>query len=288
MTIYIEYVVIDNLVINSIILFLTASTLKVKVKSLRIFLSALLGTAFALLMPIITLPTILLLIVKLVLGLLMVLVAFNYKRLSYYLIAFLVFLVFTFIMGGMCIGILFVLNPKFTLSANLNYQSNIPVGLLLGLVSAFFWLMYKLVNYLFRKKQVDSYIYKIKIVNKDKEIDCNAFLDTGNQVYDKTSGKGISVVTINLFEKLFGGEVLMKVLCGQTPINNSYFKSFSGISENNSRMLIFNVEKILIYFDNLVNIIDKPYLAVNLKNFKIFSDCEMLLHPSILERKTIQ
>ncbi|MCK9574990.1 MAG: sigma-E processing peptidase SpoIIGA [Clostridia bacterium] len=287
MTIYIECVLFDNLVINTLILFLTGNALKIKVKPLRLFFSALLGTAFAFVMPLITLPTILLLMVKFIIGLLMVLTAFYFKRVAYYLIAFLIFLVFTFIMGGMCIGMLLVLDPQFTLSANLNYQSNIPVGLILGLVSGFFWLMYKLINYLLRKKQTDAYVYKIKIINQEKELDCNAFLDTGNQIYDKISGKGISVITMNLFEKLFNREVLIKVLCGQTPINNSYFANFSGISEKHSRMLIFNVEKILIYFDTSVNIIDKPYLAVNLRNFRIFGDCEILLHQSIIERKNV-
>ena len=74
MEIYIEYVLIDNLVINALILLCTKKTLKLKTSWLRLGLSSLLGTVVAVMLPLINISSIFLILIKIGLGVLMVLI----------------------------------------------------------------------------------------------------------------------------------------------------------------------------------------------------------------------
>ena len=75
MTIYVEYIIIDNIVINTLILLLTKTILHQNTSKTRIFFGALLGTVVSLFSPL--LPAVICNIIKIPLGLCMILLAFK-------------------------------------------------------------------------------------------------------------------------------------------------------------------------------------------------------------------
>lgn len=75
MIIYIEYVIIDNMVMNSLILVLSCMTLKEKVPKLRVFISALVGTLAAIVFTLVSVPGTVALLLKILLGMVMCLIA---------------------------------------------------------------------------------------------------------------------------------------------------------------------------------------------------------------------
>jgi len=77
MVIYLEYAIIDNLVINWLLLWFVFRTVKQTPPKFRIFLSALLGTGAALLMPLLNYTGIAAFLIKLFIGAAMVFIVQN-------------------------------------------------------------------------------------------------------------------------------------------------------------------------------------------------------------------
>ena len=69
MEIVVEYVLIDNIVINFLILYLSALVLRLEKRKLRLFIAACFGAIFSLITPLLSLPTWLMIAYKVLLGL---------------------------------------------------------------------------------------------------------------------------------------------------------------------------------------------------------------------------
>ena len=82
MEVYIEYVLLDNLIINSVLLDFTNKTLKLKVNKFRIFLSAMLGTIVAIILPFVKLSNSILIVLKIILGICMSAILKNHKSIK--------------------------------------------------------------------------------------------------------------------------------------------------------------------------------------------------------------
>ena len=160
MTVYVEYVIVDNLVIDSLILLTCQKLSKAQTSKLKLFLSALTGTIIALLSPL--LPNIINLVIKPFVAVLMVIIAFkpaNIKKLG--LFTLLLFLV-TFMYGGTMIGLMEILGIEFTLQNGISYVNNFPVGLALLLCSFIFLILKKLIKLFYCKKQINNFIYEVE------------------------------------------------------------------------------------------------------------------------------
>ena len=79
MKIYFEYVLIDNIIINFLILLCVAKTLHFNHKNWLLFISSIFGAVVALLLPLINLSQLMLLPLKLISGIIMLLIAFKIK-----------------------------------------------------------------------------------------------------------------------------------------------------------------------------------------------------------------
>ena len=103
MTVYVEFVIIDNFVIDLLILLLTKTLLKIQTKKILLFIATTFGTIVAVVSPL--LPNIISQVIKIPLALSMVLIAFRPKTLKEFLAQTLTFLISTFVMIGCCLVI---------------------------------------------------------------------------------------------------------------------------------------------------------------------------------------
>ena len=96
MEVYIEYVILDNFIINTLIILLVNSTLHQKISKFKVILASCIGTIFAIFMPFISVSNIFLFVLKLMVGLIMVMcfARFNIKDIS---ISYVLFLSYTFL-----------------------------------------------------------------------------------------------------------------------------------------------------------------------------------------------
>ena len=92
MEVYIEYVILDNLIMDFLLLKETAKLLKLKYKNLQIFIGAIIGTVGAIVFPLLKILPLYVFLLKILLGLLITFVAIKHNRVFDYIKYFNVFL----------------------------------------------------------------------------------------------------------------------------------------------------------------------------------------------------
>ena len=282
MQIYLEYVLIDNLVINGFILILTNELLKLEVKNLNIFLASLLGAVFALFVPLVVLPPTLLLVVKISVGLSIVSILKKFKNSLEFIVTFLTFLTLTFVMGGVCFAILNLLNAQVTNSGVLVYENEIPIGIILLVVIGYSYLMLNLIKNFYKKKSINNFLFKISIKNKGTIYKTTGFLDSGNRLVDEESQKPIVIINYKVFNKLFKNinvvDLLMERL-ENLPLKNCKYINVDTVSTKKSKMLVFESDELEIFLQSQTNIIQNVMLGLASAKLTNFDNFDVLLNP---------
>lgn len=281
MEIVIEYVLIDNIVINYLILFLACKILKEHIVFWKILISAMIGAGFALIMPIMAVSALFLIILKISLGILMVLIVFPCSSFKKALSSFLTFILMTAVMGGICFAIIYAVSGSLSMDLLSMYSAPIPVGVILLCCAFMAWLINSLIKLFYKKQKENNFKFEAVLINKEKQIRANAFLDTGNTLIDPASNKPVIIITYSLFHKLCEmplERVLMKKVTDED-IKGSHYISFDTVGKK-SEMLVFEIDKInIITEDKQIKTFEKVLLGLSFGGiFKTFS-CDALLHP---------
>lgn len=281
MIIYIEYVLLDNFIIDYIILYASAKTLKLENKQIKLVLSAVIGTLFAVLLPLLKMTNPAILILKLLTGIIMVMLICpcNFKKIF---ITYIFFLTYTFVLGGSIIGALYVLKADIYQAVTLNYNYTVPIGLIIGICFVYILLLIKLVKYLERRKNILPFIRKIKIFYNDYEYESTGFIDSGNRVYDK-NGKPVMIIGMQLAEKIIPAKIFVKLLSGIYKGKQFIKKEYITAQSKNSYMYIFKISKLWIYSKDKVNKIVNVSVGIVFTEFKGIENCQALLHSDMID-----
>lgn len=247
MSIYIEYVIIDNLVIDLIILVLLTKILRLKTTRLRLFVSSVIGTAFACIMPIIVLNPFLLFIIKLLIGGLMVFIVSKFNMIKGYIYAYISFLGLTFALGGFCFGLLFLLGSSAALGLTLNYSLNFPIGIIIAAIALYIIIIKRLASYLSAKKHISSFIYEVCVEVCGHKINFTALLDSGNRLRDTKTNFPVIIVSENIFKNNFSKGFLIDFFNEKNKeIIYSRTVQFSTISGERNEMFVFLPDNIYV------------------------------------------
>lgn len=233
MEVYIELAIIDNLLINGMILFLTSFSLRHKIRFWRLFLSAFLGMLLAVLLPLLTLNTVSLFIIKLCLGNIMCLVMNKKLTIREYFLYYLMFLTFTFVLGGFCFFINFLVGGTME-------HFPIPTSIIVLFMFLYIFFLIKAIIAFYSKKKMQGFIYNVKIIEGDKKLTLKAYLDSGNTLVDEQ--KPVIIINPRVFDKLYKTkfhEVLFfKKFEG---LKNPHFMEYNTIS-GKGKILVFDVD----------------------------------------------
>jgi len=273
MAVYIEYVIIDNLVIDFLLLTLSTRVCRVSTNRLKILFGACLGTAFAVAFPLINIHGALLFLLKIMVGELMVFVSARFKSPTEFLKTFVVFLVLTFSSGGALIGVCFLINGGFCeINGTFSFSilQNLPLGAIVFGVSACLFAVYKTVFYFRKKADVTCFEREVLLFDNGKSVRLLALLDSGNCLYDKRSGKPISVIGKGVANKLIDSGALLLRAC-------HYVRCASVSGEG--KMLVFEIDRLVIYFDGKRNIIDNAMIGISPSGD--LNGVDLLLHSAL-------
>lgn len=266
MTVYIEYVFIDNFVIDYLLLKATFTLTGNAISKRRLLFCAFLGGAFALIYPLLSVHALLLTVIKLLFGLLLLFLAGNYRSLKNFYINCGVFFGFTFLTGGAVIGV-------FTLF-DLDYSSEISVALMVLPVYLFIRALSALVKYLYRKKDIDCFVYDCEAEFDGKTVKMKGFFDTGNGLYD--GNDPVIICGRKFFKKMINGiDFLPK-------IGEINFSTVSG----NDRSYCIKIPVFKIYIDGRANIFNNVTLAV--ARSCVGESYDVILHPALKERNYVE
>lgn len=287
MELYIEYVIIDNLVINTLILLCTKATMKLRAKFYRIFLSALLGTVFAVCYPLLGLSNAVLLPMKIALGVIMVLIIAPYNSVKDFIFSFMFFLLYTLVLGGACVATLLLFGTSIEKLASGGYDIAVPVGVILLIVSFYVAVIIAMARFLSERRDMAPFIREVALRIGKKVLRFNAFIDSGNKLTDKKSGLPVIILSVNLLSKYFSKQELEDLLLFSGKNTSSIFKgvhtiSYSTISGEDKKMIVFEADSICIKDKEQEYITNKFMVGVTYKTFSGAIGYDMLLNPAML------
>ena len=208
MTIYIDVVLIENLVMNYIILFATAVVLKLKIKQIRLISASLVGVIYTVISYISGLRIYSNFFLKLILSVIIIYIAFNPKSLKKLLKFTLIFYLTSFVFGGAAFALIYVVKPQDLLKNN---------GLILSLnslkiigISAIIAFIIIIIGFKVVKNKIsakDMYCdVEIKINNS--KIETKAMIDTGNFLREPITNTPVIVVEHTLLYECMPKEIL--------------------------------------------------------------------------------
>ena len=112
MTIYIDIIFLENLFMNYIILFATGTIIKSPIKIIRTFISSTIGSIYAIISYMSILEIYSSTILKIILSITMVYIAFNSKNLKQLLKQLIIFYLTSFTFGGVAFAFLYFIHPQ--------------------------------------------------------------------------------------------------------------------------------------------------------------------------------
>lgn len=284
MEVYIEYVVLDNLIINYVLLELTNKSVKLNAKKRYCFLSSMLGTVVSIFMPFLNINVapfvnnVLLVCLKLCLGLIMCLLIKKLKCFTQFITTFFLFLTYTFVLGGMCFGLIYFLNLKTTFSGLIIYGFEIPISLFILLGLFYLKILLFLINYIKHKNSYSNFYFDVKLKNNRNSVRVTGFLDSGNQI--QVDDFGLTVINYKTLLKLYPSLNVKSLIMGnleECELTNAKFVNMVN-SGGKSKMLTFDVEELEITDDkNKVVTLKNQKLGLAKTNFGGKFDCLLSL-----------
>ena len=210
MTIYLDIILCENLLMNYIILFATYVIIKPKTKhpQIRMILSSLLGSIYAIIIYLNILSIYTNLLAKITLSVVMVYIPFAPPNIKQLLKQILIFYLVSFIFGGCTFALIYFLKPE-----NVEMKNGVFVGIYpikVGLIAGIIAFIITQIAFKINKSKLNNKntFIEIELYNKNKMTKARALLDSGNMLKEPISQKPVIVVEKAILSKIIPEEVL--------------------------------------------------------------------------------
>ncbi|GHV01431.1 sporulation sigma-E factor-processing peptidase [Clostridia bacterium] len=281
MTVYIEYFLAYNLSLDLLISVFTLRILRLAAKPWRVLLAAAAGTAAAALYPFLRVPAVPMLLIKCGAAGAAVFLLYAFKSVRKYFAAYVAFIFVTFLFGGAAYAFL---NLPFDIFGNLRPDGK-DAAIAAACAAAFVgYFLISFVKRLHKTRDTAGFMRKISVFIDGKRADLNAFLDTGNQLYDPVSGLPVVLIERAAFCQLFGSD---RKTNRDSPFSAFGFRLPKGRSIDLStaagrgKIFIFKPDKILIYSDKGANTIVDVTVGLYEGTLSKTGEYAGLLHPAL-------
>lgn len=173
MTVYIDYIFIENLIMNYLLLYQTSKFIKEKTKKLKVFLSSLVGSVYVTAMYLINIKILNYGILKILLSFVMIYICFTPKETKKYIKEIITFYFISIINIGTYLIIILLFNVN--LNNNIVKTIIYVIGtIVVSLINSQMWRMFKL------KLRKENLLYDVFVPNNGIYIAYKGFIDTGN------------------------------------------------------------------------------------------------------------
>ena len=208
MTIYIDIVLIENLIMNYIILFTTAVVLKIKVNHIKLILASLLGAGYSIIAYMGIIKVYSSIILKIILSVLIIYIAFNPQNIKKMCKDLLLFYLVSFVFGGAAFALIYIIKPQNILMKNGLFLGTYTLKtVMLGAVVAFCIIIgaFAIIKNKISKKDM---FCEIEILINQKKIKTKAMIDTGNMLKEPITNVPVIVVEHILLYSCMPKEIL--------------------------------------------------------------------------------
>lgn len=259
MTIYLDIILCENLLMNYIILFATYVITKPKTKhaQIRMILSSLLGSIYAIIVYLNILSIYTSIIAKVTLSITMVYIAFAPNNIKQLLKHILIFYLVSFIFGGCTFALIYFIKPE-----NVQIKNGVFVGLYpikVGLIAGVIAFIITQIAFKINKSRLNNKnaFVEIELINKNKNVKTKALIDSGNMLKEPISKKPVIIVEKAILSKIIPEEVLdyvEKIVGGEKQEKNNiqeYLSKirivpFMSLGKENGMLVGIKIDKIKI------------------------------------------
>lgn len=262
MTIYLDVVLIENLMMNFILLLATGLILKEPIKKIRLLLASLVGAIYSVVSYVSILEIYASMILKIILSIVIVYIAFNPQTMKKMWKDLLLFYLTSFVFGGAAFALIYIVKPQDILMKNGLFLGTYPLKtILLGAIIAFMVMMtaFTVVKSKITKKDMFT---NIAFELNGKKIETIAMIDTGNLLKEPITNTPVVVVEHTLLYDCLPKEILShldELLGGDfsgipETMKEEYivklkFIPFSSLGKQNGMLLGIRVDAITIKSD---------------------------------------
>ena len=297
MTVYLDIVLIENLCMNYIILFATGYILKAKVKHLRLIISALIGGIYSILAYSEILEIYSNIIMKIILSIVMVYVAYKAKNVKILFKQLIIFYLTSFVFGGCSFTLLYFIKPQDILMKDGVLIGTYPlkIALLGGIVGfTITTIAFKVVKHKLSKNDIYC---EIEIFLGNNSVKLNAMIDTGNMLKDPITRIPVIVVEKDILygiipdkildnlEKIIGGDVPEYLYEEENVEYISKFRviPFNSVGKQNGLLLGFKANKVITYINTNEEELENIIIGIYDKKLSKKNKYNALLGLDILE-----
>ena len=295
MTVYLDVIFLENIVINYIILYVTGLISKSKIKQNRLLLGALIGAIYSIIYYLLKLKIYSSFIIKIILSIVIIYISFNSNNYKDLLKKVLLFYLTSFVFGGATIAIIYMAN-----SQNITILNGVLVGnytiktILIGVIIAYSTILiaFKIIKNKISKKDL---ICDISVRLDNKSIKTKALIDTGNMLKEPITNLPVIVMEHTLLYDVIPKDILNnteKILGGDFSkipdnIRDEYFSKlkvipFSSLGKQNGMLLGIKGENLTVNLKDEIKKIDKLIIGIYNKSLTKRGEYRSLLGLEIL------
>lgn len=301
MTIYVDILFLENLILNTIILYASTIILNSKPKHFRILVASCLGAIYVVIFYIFKIKIYIDIVAKLMLAICMVYIVYRPNKVMDLIKYVVIFFLVSFVFGGASLGLIYIVN-----SNNVTIQNGIIHGaytvktIFLGVIIAFIIIIlsFKLVKSKLTKKDM---FCKIKINIEGKEIETKAMLDTGNLLKEPITNIPVVIVENTVLKDALPKELLENtenILGGDiekipNEIKDIYLPKvkvipFSSLGKQNGMLLGIKADSITVVKEEGKKEIDKIIIGIYSKPLSKRGEYKALLGIDVRFIKNVQ
>ncbi len=262
MVYYVEYVFVENFIIDFILLFITGKLIKRVIIFKRLFVASLVGSLYVILTLHIGWEFMTYFIVKFSISVLMIMIAFDSKGILTNIRVIICFYITSLLMVGIMSALYYFTYDKLTVNA-------IIMSIFTG---------YGALHFFFKeiKDRISKHNYKrtVKVSIGDKSKTFKGYIDTGNELTDPMTGKSVMVVNIDCIRDILGDGLCNKIM--EYYDNKCYESLIGGNYGINLRIIKYNT--ISSIGENMVCIVPDEIEIISSGN-SIFIDAIIGIHP---------
>lgn len=293
MYVYVEQLLIENLIINYIILYVTKLLIKSDTSKNRIFIASLIGSIYTLIAFFPSIITIIKLISKIIVAVTIIRVAFKPKNIRVFLKVMATFHLVAFTFAGICLSLLYMANINTYITDGVFYISNFKIKKL-AIAIAFGWILLQLTFEYLKNKNInaDNFVF-LKIEFAKKEISLKGMVDTGNSLKDPINKLPVIIVEFlaikdffpieiqELFEKHSENNLNLFTNVLYTASSDFKFRliPFKSLGKEDGMILGFKPDKVTLELDKDTCVKE---LIIGIYNNNLSDDYRALLHPDII------
>ena len=294
--VYGEYLFIENLLMNWLILHLTSYFSKEIVPKYKIWLGASIGALYAFVFFFPSLSFLYSFVMKIIVSMLIITITFTPYRFIIFLKLLGIFYLISFMFGGAAFALFYFTDFQGLLSNGIFYFGNFSLKLLLysGVIS------YILIKFCWEFVQIrisrEKIYISISIEVENHRSHLKALLDTGNSLQDPLSKYPVIVVEYAAIRELFPEDV-QKVFNSSEDINFTIISKllqtsewisrfrvipFKSLGKENGMLIGFKPDCVQLMDNKNLKSMKNIIIAVYGKQLSVNGDYSALLHPDIL------